>query len=138
MILIVGVPLTYVNYQKDRGGEWVSDNNTDLLIRTTLGNQGKDVKYFHDNNDINLYVILNSCFILITFILSLLLRAQQASIIHGVDTKSVTPSDFTIMAYNIPKFKTSMELKQWLEDHHWCSDIRSINYCYDIRTMISL
>jgi hypothetical protein len=67
----------------------------------------------------SLHLIFVSCFILVTVILSLLQRATQASIIHGVDVKLVTPSDFTIMAYNIPKNKTSQDLRKWLEDHHW-------------------
>lgn len=119
MFLIIGVPLTYQNLKQDKGGEWVSNNNTVLLTRTTLGNHGIDKDNYHSNSDISLHIILISCFILVTFILSLLQRAQQASIIHGVDVKSVTPSDFTILAYNIPKNKSSQELKKWLEDHHW-------------------
>lgn len=138
LILIVGVPTIYTNYKQGRGGEWVVDNKTVLLTKTTLGNHGrKHINYF-DNSDINLVVILNSCFILVVFILSLLLRAQQANIIQKVDTKTVTASDFTILAYNIPLDKSSKELKQWLEDTHWCTEIKSISYCYDIRTMISL
>lgn len=138
LIIIVGIPTIYTNANQNKGGEWVSDNKTVLLTRTTLGNHGIDDSNYHDNSDIHLVVILNSWFIIVVFILSLLLRAQQASIIQKVEIKTVTPSDFTVLAYNIPLDKTSQELKQWLEDHNWCSDIRSISYCYDIRNMIYL
>lgn len=134
---VVGIPWVVLNFRQDRGGQWVDDNNGVFLSKTTLGNHGKGHEYYYNNSDIDLIIALNSAFILVLFILSLLLRAQQSSIILRIESKVVTPSDFTLMAYNLPLDKTWDELQKWLEANHWSSKIRSISYCYNIRTTIS-
>lgn len=138
-ILVVGIPCTVFNMKQDKGGEWIKDNENVLLTKTTLGNHGKGNSHYHDNTEINLIVALNSSFILILFLLSLLLRAKQSDIIDKIDSESVTPSDFTLMAYNLPLNKSSIELKTWLSSSFpVCKEIRSISYCYNIRGIISL
>jgi hypothetical protein len=106
------------------------------LTQTTLGNHGTKGEYYDDEKDIHLIIILNSICMIVLLICSLLLRAHQAGIIEAVEIKTVTPSHFTLMAYNIPKHKTSKELKRWLEEHERCKEIRSVSYCYDIRNLI--
>ena len=138
MLLFLGIPLTIVHLSQTRGGEWVSNGEPVFITRFTIGNHGKDENNYYRDSDMNLVLILNSCFLVVLIFISMLLKTQQESIIQRVDDKLITPSDFTIMVYNIPKDKTSNELKQWLEDHHWGSDILSVSYCYDIRQMISL
>lgn len=138
MLLILGLPMTYIHLKKENGGEWVSDGETVFLTRFSLGNHGKGSEKYASNQEMYIILILNSCFLIVFVFLSYLLRSQQDSIIQGVDDKLITPSDFTIMVYNIPKDKTSDEFKRWLDDHHWSSDIISVSYCYDIRQMVSL
>ena len=136
LIAIVGIPCFYFNSNQNRGGEWVDDGEIVLLARSTLGNHGKDPDYYHSNSDINVIVALNSAFIFLLFILSMLLKSRQDNIIRSVESDIVTPSDFTLMAYNLPLDKTPIELKDWLETNSWCSPIHSISYCYNISSII--
>ena len=138
MFIIIGVTTTYNHLTEESGGEWVDTENPVFLTRFTVGNYGKGSDNYYDNSKTNLIIILNSCFLLVLMFMSLILRIQQDNIIRSVDDKQITPSDFTIMAYNIPQNMSSEDFKRWLEDHHWSSEIKSLSYCYDIREMISL
>jgi len=53
---------------------------------------------------------------LILIIFSFFLTAFNEKIKARYDENNITPSDFTVMAYNIPKNTTSKELKEWLSD----------------------
>ena len=54
-----------------------------------------------------------------------------------IDENNLTPSDFTVMVFNLPLNVTKDELKQWLENEHGLDRIMNIVYCYDINHVIN-
>lgn len=55
-----------------------------------------------------------------------------------IDEETITPSDFTLFAENIPKDVTRKQIKQFLEERYKAEGIRDIIYCYNINTIVEL
>ena len=105
------------------------------IERGLIGNTWIDENYVNSLPN-NFVIITNSLFMVILFLLYILFSKFQAVVNRKIDENCITPSDFTVMAFNIPLKTTENELKHWIENFHGFSSIKSITLWYDVQRTI--
>jgi hypothetical protein len=135
---IIGIPALVINILEDNAVE-SSSSSIFYMTYLSLGNHGD--KTTHDGGETTAFKVvvgLNLLNILILVISYRVYRFHQISQVRQIDEKSITPSDFAVVAYNIGADTTSDELQTWLENEHDAKDIMKIIYCYDIVQIMDL
>ena len=96
------------------------------MTDASLGNFGKSSEDYKDDH-INVVIALNLGFIVILAVSATVYRNIQFRIIKRIDENNITPSDYTVMASNLPKDKTKEEIEEYLYSHFDNIKIESIN-----------
>jgi hypothetical protein len=134
---VVGIPALVINILQDDAVE-SSSSSIFFMTYLSLGNHGDETTHDGETTAFKVVVGLNLLNILILVISYRVYRFHQISQVRQIDEKSITPSDFTVVAYNIAADTTSDELQTWLENEHDAKDIMKIIYCYDIVRIMDL
>jgi hypothetical protein len=106
------------------------------MTDASIGNFGKGVDNYTDFH-IDIVIILHTGFIGILFISSIIYRNIQLRVIKRLDDRNITPSDYTVMATNLPLDKNKEQIKAFLKSHFEDIEIESITLCYDIKDIIA-
>lgn len=137
--LMVAIPTMIINSQGDglsNTNNWNKNADESLFIEVSLGNHGpKDNDYNFQAPFLAIF-LLNTLFMIIFFILTIWYTIFREKAKAKFDENLITPSDFTVLAYNIPLHISPVDLKEWLSTNHEVKDIKSITYWYDIKQMI--
>jgi len=135
MAIIIGILGMIINIDQNRSQQW--DTKTSFVVETSIGNHGKDPGYY-DKPAVNIQLGLNLLFICILIFSSIILRLVQNKMIKDIDERNLTPSDFGVMATNLPLNKSKEEVEQWIKSHFESFEIVYINYCYDIKEIVKV
>lgn len=80
-------------------------------------------------------MILNMVGILVTFFGYIVIKKNLIMKIHWLEEYHITPADYAVMGYNLPKISRS-ELKKQLMNEFQGLKIIYINYCYNVDLLI--
>jgi len=135
MVIIVGIAGMSINLSKDRSGQWAAQ--TSFIVKTSIGAHGALEKYY-DREPVHVMESLNLIFIFVIIVGGLVLTYLQNKVVSDIDEKNLTPSDYGVMATNLPLNKTQEEVEEWLKTFFSDLEIVYVNYCYDIKDIVAL
>lgn len=111
-----------------------------FLVYTSLGNHGLTASQFHKSGPVNAIIILNLVGIFIIFAAYRTYRIFSLKKVAEIDKETITPSNFTLFAYNINQNVSDRAIRRFLTEE--CevedNDIIEIVRCYDISTISTL
>lgn len=134
------IPTTLINVKvndpDDAVEQRVKGETTQPFVHGTLGNQGDKSTDYHGGDSITAIIAINSSFMLVIIILSLIFDKFQIQMNQRIDEADITANHFTVMLQNLPYDTTEEEIREWLTDVHKCEGILHVTLWYKIRKIL--
>jgi len=118
------------------GGYMIYDNR----VRNVLDYQGLVLKMAQDSKQSLIFTVSIFVFILLGFILLYVFRRNQKATKMACKKTLVTPSDYSVMAYNMGRFHTEDEVKAFFSNYivpGFALDVQKITVTYDIQKYVN-
>jgi len=138
IFIVFGFWAMIANSYADKGKEWVgNEGEVPFIISISLGNYGKD-KSDYGVTAVQIQPYFHHFIIIAILFYSVYIRKRVMDLAGEIDEQTVTPADFTVMVYNIPKKITEEDLKDYFEKLLPNLEIKKVVYAYSISEIVHL
>ncbi|CAI2379655.1 unnamed protein product [Moneuplotes crassus] len=139
LTIVVSIASIVLNLKENDKDE-LGVRSPTFLVYQSLGNHGITASQFEKSGSVNAIIILNLVGIFIIFLAYRIYRCANLKKAAQIDRETITPSNFTLFAYNINENISDRGIKRFLQNE--CEvppeDIVDIIRCYNISKITSL